>query len=261
MYLKGLVAQERRAARKLFDAFERAKNRRSITQRDRQIIRPSEAGELNAANPYARILLGSALWSEFADYFRLSESHPIPEVPMYWLTLADWGCMTALDATNIDVAGMLRHLRAGLEGLSYIGAMDPGLYVNIQPGTNYPDRTGTNWHLHLFAWGEEPKTMKLRVKRLNKLIDNYRPLVPRDSGGVGFDCRRVTEENIERRFRYMCKTPRKAYRINVQMRNGPEGKPEVSYFSSKSLLRPGQHVTLFHLLKEFFSGRTDGRWW
>ena len=89
--LQGLVAQERIAARKLFDAFERAKNRGSITLRDRQIIRPSESGELNAANPYARILLGNALWTEFSKFFDLSESQPIPEVPLYWLTVVDLG--------------------------------------------------------------------------------------------------------------------------------------------------------------------------
>ena len=165
--LDGLHSQERIAARKLFDAFERSKNRGSITQGDRQIVRPSEASELNAANPYARILLGNALWTEFSKFFDLSESQPVPEVPLFWLTMVDLGCMTALDATNINVAGMIRHLRVGLQGLSYIGMLDPGLFANIQPGTNYPHRTGVNWHLHLFAWGKEPKAMKLRIKRMN----------------------------------------------------------------------------------------------
>ena len=90
--LEGLVAQERMAASKLFDAFERSKNRGSITPRDRQIIRPSEASELNAANPYARIVLGNALWTEFSKFFDLSDSQPIPEVPLSWLTLVDIGC-------------------------------------------------------------------------------------------------------------------------------------------------------------------------
>ncbi|MCG3773241.1 MAG: hypothetical protein JW395_0045 [Nitrospira sp.] len=249
--LEGLQSQERIAARKLFDAFDRARNRNPITLGDRQIIQPSESGELNAANPYARILLGNALWSEFSKFFDLSESQPIPEVPLFWLTLVDLGCMTALDATNINVAGMIRHLRIGLRGLSYIGLMEAALYANIQPATNYPERTGVNWHLHLFAWGEEPKAMKLRVKRMNKASENHRPIVPRDMGGVGFESRRVTEENIARRFRYMCKTPRKAYRINVKKRMDAEGRTEFSYISSKSLLRPGERVTLFHLLKNF----------
>ena len=91
--------------------------------------------------------------------------------------------------------------------------------------------------------------MKRRIKRLNKLIDNYRPIVPREGGGVGADCRRVTEENIARRARYMCKTPRKAYRIDVKTGTDPEGNTEVFFKTYKSLLEPGQHVTLFHLLK------------
>jgi hypothetical protein len=248
--LEGLAAQERIAAKKLLEAFEKSSSRRPITFLDRQIIRPSEASELNAANPYARIVVGNALWSEFSKFFDLSESQPIPLVLMYWLTLVDIGCMTALDATNINVAGMIRHLRFGLEDLSYIGVMDPGLYANIQPGTNFSSRTGVNWHLHLFAWGKEPKAMKRWVKRMNKSRDNYRPIVPRPQGN-GFDCRRITEENIARRFQYMCKTPRKAYRINVKKRTDAEGRTKVKYISSKSLLRPGEHVTLFHLLKKF----------
>jgi hypothetical protein len=248
--LSGLRAQQRLALRKLEEAFETARNRCSIAQRDRQIIRPSEADELNAANPCARVLLGNALWSELSEFFGLSESQPIPEVPMFWLSVADIGCMTALDATDINVSAFVHHLRTGLEGLSYIGLVDPALDVDIQPGTNYPERTGVNWHLHLFAWGEEPKAMKLRVKRMNKKLDNYRPIVPRDEGGVGFESRRVTEENMERRFRYMCKTPRKAYRIGVKKRTDPEGNIEFSFQSNKSLLRPGERITLFHLLKQ-----------
>jgi hypothetical protein len=48
----------------------------------------------------------------------------------------------------------------------------------------------------------------------------------------------------------MCKTPRKAYRIGVKKRTDPEGNTEFSFQSNKSLLRPGQHITLFHLLKK-----------
>jgi len=246
--LQGLVAQERRAVWKLRDAFKIAKNRRSITLRDRHVISPSRADELSAANPFARIRLGSALWSDFSEFFDLSEDQPIPEVPMYWLSVADVGCMTAFDATSINAAAFQRHLRVGLEGLSYLGMMDPGLYANIQPGTNFSEKTGVNWHLHLFAWGEEPRAMKHRVKRMNKLLDNYRPIVPRPEG-EGFHRKLVTEVNIAIRFRYMCKTPRKAYRIGKKVQVTSDGGTEVSFVSSKGRLRPGQHITLFHLLK------------
>src|SRR5438045_322069 len=106
-----LNIQERVAVRNLADAFEKARNRHTISSRDRQIIRSSEASELNAANPFARILLGRTLWSEFADHFGLSDLQPIPTVPLYWVTLADIGCMTALDVRDADVESMMRKLR------------------------------------------------------------------------------------------------------------------------------------------------------
>src|SRR5262249_34420106 len=131
--LSGLEIQERRAFRKLTDAFETARNRDSVTRRDRLLVRPSVASELNAGNPFSRILLGNALWSEYVDHFGLSETQPLPDFPIYWVTLVDSGCMTPLDAESIDVASMTRQLRHGLEGLSYFGFMDLALYANIQP--------------------------------------------------------------------------------------------------------------------------------
>lgn len=235
--LPGLWTQERLALRKLQEAFDVARNQNSISLFDRQVILPSEIDDLNAANPHARILLGNALWSEFSEFFGLSESQPIPEGPLFWLTLVDIGCMTALDARHVDIAGMIRLLRTGLRGLSYIGVIDPGLYANIQPGTNYRERTGVNWHLHLFAWGEDRRQIKARAKRMNELPDNYRPIVKRPQG-EGFNWSQITEDNITRRFRYMCKTPHKAYRI------GP------TFIQGKSDLRHGQRITLFHLLKK-----------
>ena len=234
---QGLANQERTATWKLLRAFEEAKNRHTIGFGDRQLVRASNAGELNAANPYARTLWGNSLWSEFNSYFDLTESRLIPETPLFWVTLVDTDCMTELEVRDPDVTAFAHRLRKGLRGLSYLGMMDSGLYANIQPGTNYSFRTGMNWHLHIFAWGENREQIKDRAKLMNACIDNYRPIVLRESGGEGFNWSQVTEDNFARRFRYMCKSPRKAYRI------GP------TFIQSKSELRHGQRITLFHLLK------------
>lgn len=126
--------------------------------------------------------------------------------------------------------------------------MDLGLYANIQPGTQYCSRKGVSWHLHLFAWGESRKEIKARAKRMNELPNNYRPIIPRPQGR-GFDWSQVTAANIEWRFPYMCKTPRKAYRIG--RRKGAKGDDarDTSFRSNRSDLRAGQRITLFHLLK------------
>jgi hypothetical protein len=245
--LSGLEVQERQALRKLMQAFEEAKNRRSIALRDRQIIRPIKAGELNAANPCARVRLGNALWSQFSEFFGLSDSHPTPDVPVFWLTLVDHGCVTDLNARDIDAAVFIRRLRTGLRGLSYIGMIDPGLYANIQPGTNVTLKSGVSWHLHLFAWGEDRKGIRARATLMNE-SGNYRPIIPRPQG-TGFHWKQVTADSLARQFRYMCKTPRAAYRVNKVSKPKGEDKTKSSFITGKSKLRPGQRITLYHQLK------------
>jgi hypothetical protein len=239
---------ERIAARNLKEAFEEARSRKTISQGDRRLVEKNKASDLNAANPFARILLGKHLWAEFERHFGLSDIRPLPDEPLYWVTLADVRCMTDLDQRNVDVADMNQGLRRGLKGLSYIGIMDLGLYANIQPGTRYCKRSCVSWHLHLFAWGETRREIKARAKRMNDLPNNYRPIIPRPQG-KGFDWSQVTAENIAWRFPYMCKTPRKAYRIGrLKDATGNEASNPL-FRSNKSDLRPGQRITLFNLLK------------
>lgn len=239
--LSNLNSQERISARKLTEAFDLARNGYSVTRRDRLLIRPSQDIELNGANPFARILLGRKLWSEFEDHFNLSTSRPIPDCPLFWLTLTDLSCMTALDSKDADIPIMTRKLRHGLEGLSYVGVMDLALYANIQPGTQYKKKTGINWHLHLFAWGEDRRDMKLRAEYMNELPCAYRPIDPKK---FGFHWKQMTAASITWRFPYMLKTPRKSYRIGRRA-----NVDEIRFRSNRGDLRPGQRITLFHLLK------------
>src|ERR1044072_5184437 len=100
----GLNGQERSAASKLRLAFEEARNRVSITRRHRGLVQASAGPDLNSANPFARILWGSALWTEFVIQFALHEECLFPEVPLFWVTLTDVGCFTAHDAKQIAIA-------------------------------------------------------------------------------------------------------------------------------------------------------------
>jgi hypothetical protein len=243
----GLAAQERKALRALHYAFSEARNRDSLSLADRQLIR---SRELNAAVPYARIRLGNSLWNGFNACFGLSESQPIPSEPMFYVTPVDIGCMTPLNASQVDLVKFIQHLRRGLRGLSYVGVVDVSLYAHISPGTNFADISGVSWHLHLFAWGETRSAIKSRAKALNAEIDNYRPILPRPEG-LGFHWQEITEENYARLFRYMCKTPRKAYRIGCTNKTDDKGRTVIKFTQGKSELRPGQRVRLFNLLKQF----------
>ena len=247
----GLESQERSAAWKLMQAFAEARNQRKVTLRERCLTQASNAEDLNAANPFARRKWGTALWSEFSEHFNLSESQPFPEVALFWVTLVDIGCFTKHDAERINLTPMIRHLREGLNGYSYVGLMDPGYYVNIARGTNFAERRGVNWHLHLFAWGTNRKEIKSRFAGLNDSDDNYRPIIPRGNGGHGAYWKQVTEGTLARQFRYMLKSPRKSYRIGRTEVCDPEGRVDFKFVQSKSELRPGERVTLFHLSKKF----------
>ena len=247
--LRGLRTQECKAAKALFRSFKYAKNRETVSGSDRALVRPRMASDLNAANPFARSLWGNALWSEFASHFGLSEDQPTPEVPLFWVTVVDVACITALDARTADLAPIIRHLRSVLRGLSYLGLVDVALYANIAPGTNFDERTGLSWHLHLFVWGTTRKEMRSLARKWNSSEGNCRPIIA-DDKHPGFKVLLVTEENFERCFRYMVKTPRKACRIGRTEGKGPDGNVEFRFRHGKSKLRHGERVKLFHALKD-----------
>jgi hypothetical protein len=243
----GLRSQEKVTRKALCHAFDVARNRHQITLTDRSLAR---SRELNAAVPYARVELGNSLWREFLAHFALSEFQPIPSLPLFYVTPVHVGCITALKASQVPLETFVRQLRRGLRGLSYVGIVDVSLYANVAPGTNCADRSAVNWHLHLFAWGETRKEFKARAKALNNQVENYQPIIPRPRG-IGFHWQEVNEENYSRRFRYMCKTPRKAYRIGQTKAVNADGSQVINFKQGKSILRPGQRVTLFNLLKQF----------
>ena len=131
--LEGLDEQELSAAFMFRKAFETARNRHTISIPDWWRLRFSRQWDLNAANPYARITWGNALWFEFSSHFGMSKDQPFPQVPLFWVTLVDIGCFTKPDQAEGNISRFAYHLRAGLKGLSYLGMFDPGYYVHVAP--------------------------------------------------------------------------------------------------------------------------------
>jgi hypothetical protein len=248
--LKGLEAQERQSAHKLMVAFEESRTKCPVSWFDRQLVQPSQADRLNAANPHARIKWGHALWTEFADHFDLTETDRIPNASLFWVTLLDIECFTKCDAMEIDLVAMKRRLRGGLRGLSYVGMFDPALYVDIAPGTIFAERRGVNWHLHLFVWGLTAKEIKTRCDKMNKEKSNaLKSIMPR---GRGAHWRPVTSETLEIRFRYMLKWPQKEYRVGHRKNRKIDERRRRKYKHNKNDLRKGGYVTLFHLLTKLW---------
>jgi hypothetical protein len=239
--VRGLANQERDAALRLGQSFEEARNRHLVTPRERRIADGSRRFELNAANPQARVLWGNALWTEFSKHFDLTDEESWPNIPLYWITLVDVGCMTQLDV-NVDAVDFAQRLSEGLCCLSYLGMVDAGLYTNIQPGTAFPYRKGINWHLHLFAWGESWEVMKERIVAMNKRDDLYRPIVASQYGALA---QRESGRTLHTRFAYMAGTPSDAYRIGKRSNRD-------AFKQNKDELRHGERVTLFNALKNQF---------
>jgi hypothetical protein len=245
--LSGLERQEHLAAAHLRNAFITARNRHSITSGDRGLVSQRKATDLVAANPYARIVWGEALWTSFLQQLDVTSDDLLPGKPLFWVTLVDLGCFMASNSTHVDLRSITNHLRSGLRDTSYLGMVDLGYYANIAPGTAFADRTAVSWHLHLFAWGENREQFRERIEAMNRNKSNYRPIIP---NGTGAHWMEISAGTLAIKFRYMVRSPTKAYTVGRREVIGPEGELEFRFKHNHRLLRPGERIMLFHLLKQ-----------
>jgi hypothetical protein len=173
---------------------------------------------------------------------------------LFFITLTDISCTTDHDAPWVDICKFKRKLQAGLRGLNYVGMVEPGLYVNVCPGTRWSNKSAVSWHLHAICWGEDRREMKKRFCRLNRenwylsILDSQR----------GADQKEIPDarlpKNRDRTFladklRYLLKSPKNAYRIYRTERVTCDGEVVPCFRQRKSKLRKGNRITLFHLMK------------
>jgi hypothetical protein len=162
--------------------------------------------------------------------------------------------LTNHDAPWINIYDFKRKLQAGLRGLHYVGMVEPGLYVNVAPGTRWSNKRAVSWHLHAICWGQNRNEIKKRFCRLNRdgwylsILDSQR----------GADQKEIPDarlpNNRDRTFladklRYLLKSPKNAYRIYKTNRVTADGELVPCLRQRKSELRKGDRITLFHLLK------------
>jgi hypothetical protein len=120
-------------------------------------------------------------------------------------------------AAGIDIPAFAPTLRNGLTGLSYIGMIEPALYVNIAPGIRSSRKRAVSWHVHAICWGEDPEQMRKRFARANR-EQVYRSITPGQCGAHQKEIPRkfLTDSNrtfFADKIRYMLKSPSKAYLI------------------------------------------------
>src|SRR6202048_321339 len=164
----GLRKQELRTGSKLRSAIEEARNlsffRRSL---DLQLL-DDDPRWLNAVSPKARIRWGEMVCEEFSHHFHLGPDKPEPHQRIFLVTLCDRRCCTSHEAKAIPIAQIIRILRRGLRGLSYLGMLEPAYYANVCEGARIYGKRLVSWHLHLLAWGESTSAIRTRIERLNR---------------------------------------------------------------------------------------------
>jgi hypothetical protein len=249
----GIQRQAFQHERELQHALKESRKRDTVTCRDRQLLQ-CDAHVLFPVNTRSRLLWAKAVCRELQDFFDLDADHPFPDEQLFFVTLTDISCCTTHDASFVDIHTFRKTLRKGLRGLSYIGMIEPALYVNIAPGTRWSGKRAVSWHVHAICWGEKRKQMRKRFARLNKQ-GIYRSIMPGQRGAHQKEIPRKCLTDSSRTFfadkiRYMLKPPCKAYRI-YHAKN-PKNGEVVSFRQIKSDLRPGDHVDLFHLMKGLY---------
>jgi hypothetical protein len=180
------------------------------------------------------------------SYFDIDDGHLHPNEPVYLITLVDRSCSTTPNDTSVNLDFVKAQLQHGLKGLSYIGMIEPAYYVHIVNGTYVQTKRLVSWHLHAVAWGKNKREMSRLISRLNRMTQHYRPIA---NGLVGAHARIITKNELPQTLAYILKSPTHSYRIANWWRLAKDGKRRYGFKQNKGKLRPGERVTLFHLMK------------
>jgi hypothetical protein len=244
--LSGIAEQEVQLARLFRRAVRTARNCHTISQADLKLTRADAGRQLCAVSKHARIALGNAICLQLEKHFDITNGHLHPDEPVHLITLVDLACSTDPFSTTVDIEFIKARLRYGLKGLSYIGMIEPAYYVNIAKGTHVQTKRLVSWHLHGVAWGMSKREMAAFIARLNEMTDWYRPIAD-DFGGA--DARVIAKNELPQTLAYILKSPTNSYRIANWYRVTKDGKRKYGFKQNKGLLRPGERVALFHLMK------------
>jgi hypothetical protein len=227
----------------LKQAFETARNRNSVPISNRRLINQHHSAHLLAVNHQSRLTWGEAISEQLSEHFCLPGSVDHNQ-PIFFITLCDVGCATSVDDTDPDIAGLKSHLRAGLRGLSYFGAIEPAYYTNVQKGARVKRKRCVFWHLHALVWGITAQQLKDLVAKL-EASGRYRSISETLPGAKGEE---IKQGDLARMTGYIFKPPANAYRLS-RREIVRQGLPLFYFKQGKSPLRPGERVRLFHTMK------------
>jgi hypothetical protein len=241
----GLRKQELRTGSKLRSAIEESRSlslfRCSL---DLQLL-DDDPRWMSAVSPGARVRWGEMVCQEFSHHFHLGPDKAEPDQRIFLLTLCDRRCCTSHQEKNIDIPAFIRILRRGLRGLSYFGMIEPAYYVNVCEGARIHGKRLVSWHLHMIAWGISPGEMKKRISGLNK----SGALLPIADGLAAAHQKCISGG---KKFCYILKSPRKAYRLYKYEQVTADGEIFLRFKQKKADLRSGERLTLFRLMQDLY---------
>jgi hypothetical protein len=244
----GIKEQERETGLELRHAMQVSRKFRPAKRTYfRQLLEALDSNPnlLSAVSPRSRIRWGKLICEALSDHFHLGSDKLEPDQRIFFVTLCDRRCCTPDDAKDIDVPGFISLLVQGLQGLSYLGMLEPAYYVNVCDGLRIYGKRLVSWHVHLLAWGETREEMKERIERLNREF-----LLPIADGLAPAHQKCISEGKLASKIAYMLKAPQNGYRVFKGKRIIGDGQVISCFIQKKCTLRPGERLVLFQLMKD-----------
>lgn len=134
-----------------------------------------------------------------------------PQVPVFFVTLIDEaqivypaGCTRGY-RPNPQIVDIRRHYRRALQGLDYLGMLDPAFYVSTQRVQGVP--RFLLWHAHALVWNTSKAALDAWAERVRPTMSAYLPYAS------AVDCRSVRPRDLRQVIWYANKTPYKQYQL------------------------------------------------
>jgi hypothetical protein len=199
---------------------------------------------LPAVNMKARIKWGTSLIRELFEFFEIPDTERHPEIPVFFVTLADKSMITTAALQKIDIELFKRKLGGRLRGLNHAGMIEPAYYYSAFDTMGRHTPPLVSWHGHFLVWGIGKKRLSRIIKKLNSKVVAVMP---------NFDAahwKQVEVGKFGKKICYLVKSPRKEYSVGKYSEGGKDGEPH--YKHNRRAIRPGTRVKLFQLLESLY---------
>jgi hypothetical protein len=236
--LKYFRQQEEQSGQLLLDAVCRDK------KKSHGMLISANSLYLPAVNTKARIEWGTSLIRNLFEFFTIPGTDSDPEIPVFFVTLADKSLITTAEPQKINVRLFERKLGGRLRGLNYVGMIEPAYYYNAFDEDSEKTPPLVSWHGHFLVWGTGRKRLSRIIKKLNTKLEAVMP----DFAAAHW--KRVERGKFGKKICYVAKSPCKEYSIGKYSEVGKNGEPH--YKHNKRDIRPGTRVKLFHLMEPLY---------